>query len=88
MQNLQPIDLIVVCRPHSHSRIVDSTQLNEPYNPHELFGTSDEVPYRLVQALIESSDHGSHAMAISRSMIVKVPMLDKSLRSVPSGILF
>ncbi len=36
-------------------------QLNEPYNPQTMFGSTNEVPYRLSQAVIESVDFGSHA---------------------------
>ena len=57
----KPNDELYDCIRGLYLDVREELQLNEPYNPHELFGTSDEVPYRLVQGLIESSDHGSHA---------------------------
>ncbi len=57
----KPDDDLYECVRELYLDFREELQLNEPYNPHELFGTSDEVPYRLVQALIESGDYGSHA---------------------------
>lgn len=57
----KPNDELYDCIRELYLDVREELQLNEPYNPHELFGTSDEVPYRLVQALIESADYGSHA---------------------------
>jgi hypothetical protein len=56
----KPDDQLYDCLRQLYLDVREELQLNEPYNPHELFGTSDEVPYRLVQALIESGDYGSH----------------------------
>lgn len=40
--------------------IRDELQLNEPYNPNAMFGTTNETTYSLTQALIESLEFGSH----------------------------
>ncbi len=41
--------------------IREELQLNEPYSPQTMFGTANEVPYSLPQALVESVDYGSHS---------------------------
>ncbi len=43
-----------------YNNIREELQLNEPYNPNVMFGSSNETTYSLTQALIESLDFGSH----------------------------
>ena len=43
-----------------YNDIREELQLNDPYNPNLMIGTSNEAAYSLTQALIESLDYGSH----------------------------
>jgi hypothetical protein len=57
----KPDDALYAVIRSLYQDVREELQLNEPYNPHEMFGTSSEVTYRQTQALVESTDYGSHS---------------------------